>query len=160
MGRFYTVEITDGSILAADTDIDYFELTPADDKPIKLWGIFMHQDSDLGDANEEVLRWQVIRGHTVTGSGGTSPTPRPLNRSDAAAGFTAETLNETIATTGTTHVLHSSGWNIRVGLDFWWPPETMPEASQADTTLIVRQLSTADDDITGVQGTLYVEELG
>ncbi len=160
MGRMYTVEFSAASLLAADTDIDWFELTPATNKPLKLWGLFMNQTSDLGDANEESLTWQVIRGHTTSGSGGTSPTVRALDRSGATAGFTAEAVNDVVATVGTVHNLHTGGWNIRMEKEFWWLPELRPTVSAADTTIVIRQLDTVNDDLTGVSGTLYVEEEG
>lgn len=154
--RVYSVVFQAVAITASQ---DLFELTPADDKPVRLLGIFLAQNTDVGDAQDEILRWSVIRGHTTGGSGGTAPTPRPVSRSDAAAGFAAEVNNTTKATVGTTHVLHADGFNVRSGLQHWWTPETCPEASQADTTILVR-LETAPADSITFDGTLYVGELG
>ena len=158
MGRLYTVEFSGGSILTADGDIDWFELTVAANKPIALHGIAMSQTSDLGDAEEEVLQWQVIRGHATTGSGGVAPSIHPRSNNDAAAGFTAEGLNDVIASAGTAENGPVHGWNVRVPLDHFWTPETMPLADTG-SLLVVRQLAAAADDLTGVAGTLYVEEL-
>lgn len=154
--RVYTVVFQAVAITAAQ---DLFEITPADDKPVQLLGLFLAQNTDVGDAQDEILRWAVVRGHTTSGSGGTAPTPRAVKRSDPAAGFTAEVNNTTIASVGTTHTLHSDGFNVRVGEKAWWTPETMPEASQADTTIVVRLLSAPADSIT-FDGTLYVAEFG
>ncbi len=160
MGRVYVVSFDGGSILNADGDIDWFEITPADDKPIRLLGLFMSQTSDLGDTNEEVLTWKVLRGHTTSGSGGVTPTIDSIDPIDAAAGFTAEALNDVVASVATPDEGHTGGWNIRIPLEVFWTPETAMSASQANTIIVIRQIDTAADDLTGVSGTLYVEELG
>jgi len=154
--RIYTVEF---EAVAVTAQVDFFELTPADDKPIKIAGIFLSQSSDFGDAQDEGLRYRIIRGHTTSGSGGAAPTPRPLNRSEAAAGFTAETCNTTIASVGTTHNLHSDVFNVRVGLALWLPDGCEWQATQADTTLVVRLMAAPADSLT-MSGTLYVIEQG
>lgn len=154
--RVYTVTFQAVAVTASQ---DFFEITPADDKPVSLLGVFISQYSDFGDAQDETLSWSVIRGFTASGSSGTAPTPRPLNRSDAAAGFAAEVNNTSKATTGTTHLLHADSFNVRAGLAQWWTPETVPGASQADTTIVVR-LEVAPADSLTMNGTLYVAELG
>ncbi|MEQ1675071.1 MAG: hypothetical protein ABL876_00140 [Chitinophagaceae bacterium] len=153
--RLYTVSFTEVAVTAAQ---DLFEITPADDKPIAIHGLFFTQSTEIGDAQEEFIRFQVIRGHTTSGSGGTAPTPVPLNPNDTAAGFTAEVNNTTIASAGTTTVLHAGTFNERIGLELWLPPEVRWMASQANTTLVVRTGTTVADSVT-VSGTLYVEEL-
>jgi hypothetical protein len=155
--RIYTVVFAAVSVSAAQ---DAFEITPADDKPVELVGISFAQTGvgDVGDAAEELLRWSVIRGHTTSGSGGTSPTPRPVKRTDAAAGFAAEVNNTTIASVGTTVTLHEDAFNVRAGQTFWWPEGAEPEAAQGDTTIVVR-LAAPADAIT-LSGTLYVREAG
>jgi hypothetical protein len=154
--RIYTVEFEAQAVTAA---VDIFELTPADDRPIEVIGIFLSQSSDVGDAAEEILRYRVIRGHTTGGSGGAAPTPRPLNRSDTAAGFAAETLNTTIASAGSPINLHSDTFNVRTGLQLWLPDSCEWEATQGDTTLVVRLMAAPTDSLT-MSGTLYVREQG
>lgn len=154
--RVYTVEFEGTAVTA---QVDFFELTPADDKPVEIVGIFLSQSSDTGDAQDELLRYRVIRGHTVSGSGGTAPTPRPLDRSGAAAGFASEVLNTTIANTGTTVNLLSDSFNVRTGLQLWLPEGCEFGASQADTTIVVRLLAAPADSLT-MSGTLFVRELG
>src|SRR5690242_16165892 len=95
--RVYTVTF---QAVAITVSQDLFEITPADDKPVQFLGLFLAQNTDVGDAQDEILRWSVIRGFTTSGSGGSAPTPRPTKRSDAAAGFAAEVNNTTKATTG------------------------------------------------------------
>lgn len=154
--RTYCVEFEAVAVTAA---VDFFELTPADDKPIEILGIFLSQSSDTGDTAEEILRYRVIRGHTTSGSGGAAPTPRPLNRSDTAAGFTAETCNTTIASVGSTVNLHSDAFNIRTGLQLWLPDGCEWGATQGDTTLVVRLMAAPADSLT-MSGTLYCREQG
>lgn len=153
-GRTYTVIFSAVSVSAAQ---DLFEISPADDRPIELVGLSLGQTSDVADAAEEILQISVIRGHTTSGSGGTAPTPAALNPLDAAAGFTAEVNNTTVASAGTTQTLHTDVWNVRAGYLIWWPPEARPVATQGNTTIVIRQ--TAPADALTMSGTLYVREL-
>lgn len=154
--RVYTVEF---DAVAATVGVDFFELTPADDKPIEVLGLFILQSSDFGDTQEEILRYRVIRGHATSGSGGSATTPRPLNRSDAAAGFTAETMNTTGASAGSPINVHTDGFNVRSGLQLWLPEQCEWAVSQGDTLLVVRCMSTPADSLT-FSGTIYVREQG
>ena len=156
MDRVYTVEFEGIAVTAA---VDFFQLTPTDDKPIEVLGLFLGQSSDVGDAASEILRYRVIRGHATTGSGGAAPVPRPLNRSGVAAGFTALTNNTTIATVGTPLNLHSDTFHIANGEKLWLPEGCEWEASQADTTLVVRLMAAPTDSLT-MSGTMYVREQG
>lgn len=156
MGRKYSVAFEGQAVTVA---ADLFEITPADDKPCRILGMVLSQSSDTGDAAEEIIRFSMIRGHTVSGSGGASPTPAPLSASGAAAGFSAETCNTTAANTGTTVTLMADTFNIRSGYQVWFPPEAAPEVSQASTSLVVRMMAAPADSLT-MSGTLFVEELG
>lgn len=155
MGRFYTVTFNDVAVTASQ---DLFEIQPADDRPVKIWGLFLTQSTELADAAEEQLRVAIIRGHTTSGSGGSTATPAVINPLDTAAGFTAEVNNTTIASAGTGVTLHVMTWNVRSGLEMWWLPETGLIATQANTTIVVRLLAAPADSVS-VSGTLYVEEM-
>lgn len=154
--RIYTVSF---SAVAVTVAVDLFEISPADDKPVEIIGLFIGQSSDVGDTAAEILPYVVIRGHTTSGSGGTATTPRSLNRSDASVGFAAETCNTTAATAGTTHQLHADTFHIAAGEKLWLPEGTEWEASQADTTIVVRLAAAPADSLT-MSGTLYVREQG
>lgn len=156
MGRIYYIDIAPAAVTVA---ADVVEITPADDKPIVVHGFEIFQTTDLGDAQEEVIGLLWVRGHTTSGSGGSAPTPRPANPSDAAAGFTAETLNTTAASVGTTVNLARHGWNIRIPTPVTYTPEMRPMASQANTTLVLRMAAAPADSIT-ISGYVCVEELG
>lgn len=153
MARMYTVSFSAVAVTAAQ---DFFEITPADDKPVEIVGLFLGQTSDSGDAQDEQLQISIIRGFTSSGSGGSAPTPAPLKANDAAAGFTAEVNNTTVANTGTSVNLHQDAWNVRAGYSNWWIPDTEPHANQGNTTIVVR--TTAPADSITLSGTLYVRE--
>lgn len=155
MGIMYTVSFTAVASPAAIWDL--FELTPADDRPLLIHAIFLGQSTEFADAQEEQLAMRLIRGHTVSGSGGTATTPRPSFPNAAAASFTAETNNTTIANTGTTVDLHADTWQIRGPYPLIFTPEMRPMVNQGNTTLVLR--ASAPGDTITVSGTMYVEEL-
>ena len=155
MGRVYSVNFENVAVTAAQ---DFFEISPADDKPVKILGLFLCQSSDVGDAAEEMLRVQILRGHSTVRSRGSTQTPVPVDPNDPAAGFAAKVNNTTIASAGTAVILHSDSFNIRAGIQLFWTPETAPLANQGNTTIVVRLLANPADSLT-MGGTLYVEEL-
>ncbi len=163
IGRPYSVIFENVTITNSGGDQDLFELTPAAQKPVIITGLTLDNvggTADVGEAQEEMLRLAIIRGHATSGSGGSAPTPQPLLSSGAAAaGFTAEVNNTTIASAGTGVTLAALGWNVRIPLREFWPEEICLGASLTNTLLVVRLLSTVADDI-AVSGTLYVVEMG
>lgn len=161
MGRIYTVSVS-GTFTAAGTDADIFELTPADDKPIRLRGLILAQTSEVGDTAEEGIRVSIIRlPATVTsGSGGSAPTPAPVDSHLAAAGFTAEVNNTTVATTsGTAITVEEFAWNERISpIERWWPDEQFAPMAYQTEVIVVRFQTTVADDVS-VACTAYVEEI-
>lgn len=156
MGRMYSATFENVAVSAAQ---DFFELSPADDKPICIHAVFLSQSTELGDAAEEQLRLEIIRGFTVSGSGGSTFTPVPLNPNDAASGVTnVEINNTTVANTGTGSVMHADTFNVRAGWVYLPTPECRIYASQGNTTIVVRLLAAPADSVT-MGGTIYFEEL-
>ena len=157
LGRLYTVAFAAQTLAAASGDYDLFEFVPATNKLIVIEAIYVKNvGADVKDAEEEMLRYAIVRGNTTSGSGGAAPTPAPVLASDAAAGFTAETMNTTPASTaGTT--IHEDGWNVRVGLEYVPPPEHRIPCSAAESRICLRSPTTAADDIT-LSGTAYIRE--
>lgn len=153
-GRTYAVTFNAVAVTAAS---DLFELTPADDKPIEIVGIELGQTTEFGDAADETLGLQIIRGFTASGSGGSSATPTPTSPNAAAAGFTAEVNNTTVANTGTTTTLLSTAFNVRAGYLNYFPADARPRAGQGNTTIVLRM--TAPADSVTMNGTIYVREL-
>jgi len=162
MGRIYYHTFENASITNANGDYDLFYIAPADDKPVALWELELYVISELGDAAEEWLRLQVIRGFTSVGSGGTSvtlsATPRQ-NLADADPAVTLRYNDSTVATTGTTQILWGGGMNVRAGLDKVWLPETRPWCTQGQSSILVRLMAAVTDDVT-MSGTLTFEEFG
>lgn len=156
MGRLYWVDLPPIAVTVA---VDLVELTPADDKPIRVLETHILQTTELGDAAEEIIGLLWVRGHTTSGSGGSTSTPRPNNRTEVAAGFTAEIFNTTAASAGTTNNLTRTGWNVRIPTSEIRAPERGPSASQADTTLVLRLAAAPADSVT-ISGCLLIEEEG
>ena len=155
MGRVYLAQFENVAVTVAQ---DFFEVTPAANKPMVIHGYGLHQTTDTGDTAEEILRISLVRGHTTSGSGGSTVTPALLNSSaDTASGdTTVEINNTTIASTaGTTLYVH--GMNIRAGLEVWFPPEARPGVSAADTTVVLRLLAAPADSLT-MGGWIVFEE--
>lgn len=160
-GRIYTVVFDNVAVTAAQ---DLFELNPAADKPIRIIGLVCGQTNRVGDANEDMLRWSIVRmtGGTLTsGSGGTAPTPTAVNPGDGAAGFTAEANNTTQAsTTGTTVTAHVDTFNTRVGLQYFPIPEMQISGIDSSATgILVVRLLEAPSASTTFSATVWVEEL-
>jgi len=168
MGRMYTVGFENVSVSAAQ---EFFVVIPAANKPCKLHAIILGNSggqtgagSAVGDAQEEDLRILVRRYTTATitaASGGTTPTPQPLDENDAAAGFTSRVNGTTLTTTsGASQDLHFDGWNIRVPFVIWFTPETRPRVQNTATgSCLVVRLVGAPVDAIKMSGTIYVEEL-
>ena len=155
-GRFYPV--TWDAATAVTTAIDIFEILPADDKPVFLDELTIWQTSDFKDAEDEILQIQVIIGYTTSGSGGASATVGRLHAGEAAASFTAECRNTTLATTGTPYIVHADGWNVRAPY-IWTPtPDWQPFGTQA-APLYVR-LPVAPADSLTMNAMVKLRELG
>lgn len=157
VGRIYTVEFENVTMALADGDQDVFEFDPAAEKPIELVGLELWATSELQEAQEEWLRLRIIAGHATSGSTpASSPTPRPVEDGYAAAGFTAEVGNETIASTGTAINHASMAMNVRTGFERFWPEGSGFRVRGANL-LVVRLMAAPVDDLT-MNGTAYLSE--
>src|SRR5574343_189722 len=114
MGRIYTVAFNNVAITAIQ---DLFEIVAPADAVVMIHDIHLSQNTDVGDAAEEVLRIELTSGHTTSGSGGSAPTAIPRNIGQAAFGGTVEVNNTTQASAGTIVTHYVWNWNIRVGCD-------------------------------------------
>lgn len=153
-GRMYTITIS--GVASPAAAFDFAEFSPATNKPIRVRRIRIAQTSEP-TTEEEQLAITVIRGHTTSGSGGdTTPDGGVLSPGDTAAGFTAETMNTTIASAGTAVNLVEDAWNTRAGYDMAFAPEEAPECING-VLLVIR--SGAPADAVTIRGTIWVEEL-
>lgn len=156
--RMYTNVL---SLTAYTVQIDIHDIAPADDKPVTLHALSISQSTELGDAQEEQLGIQIVRGLATVGSGGSSYTPVPMNPSDTAAGATCRTGDTTIAVVGggSTNIIHADTWNVRGPYLFVWTPEMRPVVTQGQTRIVVRLTGAPADSIT-IGSTLYFSEAG
>ena len=155
MSRIYTIPIAPAGLTAVQ---DLWAIVSGTNRPTRLAGLHIFQTSDVGDAAEEIVRLRIRSGQTTVGSGGTAPTPIPVNATDAAAQFTARINDTTQATAGTIVVHAEMGWNIRVDRDFWLPPSYTFDFTGARRWTI--EIPTAPADSLTLGGTLWVEEFG
>lgn len=155
MGRLYSLTFSAVAVTAAQ---DLFELVPATDKPIRIHEIRVGQTSDAGDAQDELLQINIIRGYTSSGSGGTATlTPNALDQNDAACGITnAEINNTTQASGGSPVTLLTDAFNVRSGWLYMPTPETRPRIA-AGTRVVVT--ITAPADSLTMSGTIIFEEM-
>jgi hypothetical protein len=160
MGRMYTATFDLTAVTAAI--FDFFEFTPADDKPIILHAVYIGQTTEIADAQEEQMEWTIRRGGTgmSSGSGGIAAANGVgLDPSYAASGFTFEAMNTTEATFTAGVEVHHDSFNVRTGLQYIPTPEMRTQCSQLNGGFVVRCESTPVDSISFV-GTAYIEELG
>ena len=158
VGRLYSVSFAATAETAA---FDAFELTPADDKPIRIHSVYISQNTDFGDAQDELITVTFNRGGTgmTSGSGGSAPTAIPLTSSaETAAGCTAEVLNTTQASFTSGVVVHRDAFNVRAGYQYRPTPEERIGVSQANGGFTV-SIQAPADSISFI-GTLIFEELG
>jgi hypothetical protein len=153
----YTVSFDQQTIATASGDYDLFELAAADDKPIAIVGLLLANKSEIGDAQDEMMAYSVVRGNATTGNG-TSTTPRPLDSADQAASFTAKTVGATLASAGIPITLLADTFNVRAGLNLTLPEIMRPVMRQGDGFMCVRLTTAVTDDLT-LSGTLWVMEL-
>jgi hypothetical protein len=151
MGRIYTVVVNAASPAAV---FDLAELNPNSAKPIRLRRLTIGQSSDT---DTEVLGVSIIRAHSTSGSGGTAPTPRPLNSNTPAAGFGAEVMNTTQAIGGSPVVLAEAAFHVANGIDLAFSDEEAPEAVNGERLVVA--MSAPADALT-MRATLWVEECG
>lgn len=157
MRGVYTVSFDQQTIAAASGDYDFFEITPADDRPCELVALDIGNKSEIGDAQEEFVAWGIFTDNTTSGNG-TSTTGVQVDPRDANPGFTAETVASTPASAGTAVRVWCSTFNLRSGLFIVLPELIRPKVDQADTMMCVRLLTALADDAT-FSGTAFIREL-
>lgn len=123
MSRLYSC-IFDAVAITAVQDI--FAIVAPAAATVRLHQLDLFQTTDLGDAQEEVLRLRIRQGQTSAGSVGAAGTIVPQDVDDSASGSTLRTNDTTQANTGTIVVDEIFGWNIRVPLTRIWTPECRP----------------------------------
>ncbi len=146
------------SAVAVTAAQDVFEITSPSTKRVRIHDIRLGQYSDAGDAQAEILSVLIIRGYTVSGSGGSSVTPaNVISDSVKVAASTVEANNTTVANTGTAVTLLADAWNVQAGA--WIAPvlDRTAFVIGPSTRLVVR--ITAPADSLTMNGTMIFEEL-
>lgn len=147
------------SAQAVTTATDLFEITPAADRAVVVYGLSLGQTTDLGDAAEEVLMIGIYRDCTA-GSGGTANTEYIYNNTAVGVTNTAATRSLGTASTGGT-LIDIIPWNIRVPLQ-WIPiPEMRPKFSNiaAEGPVSTFRLIAAPADSITLSACLYWTEI-
>jgi len=157
MGRKYVANFAAVAITALQ---DLFEIAAPSTAPVIVHGWEILQTSDLGDAMEEVLRIETVRGvgSTTTGNG-SAASPQPIDDGDSAVGSTVKVNSTTrmVAGSGSLENLEQHGWNVRVPMIMLYPPELRPVIKpSARWTLSV---PTNPNDSLTCSGTVWFEEL-
>lgn len=148
----YSTSFTDVAVTAAQ---DLFELTAPADAIIVLHSCYISQNTDYGDAASEGLTINVTR-YSTSGSGGSTPTPRPMEVGMPASGATSEANNTSQG--GTPVVVHSEAFNVQAGWQYRPTPEERIVCSAGD--IIAIELPSAPADSLTMSGTLYFDEIG
>lgn len=154
MSGIYTAVFNNVAITAIQ---DLFEIVAASDAVVLIHDIHLSQNTDVGDAAEEVLRIELTSGHSTSGSGGSAPTAIPRNIGQAAFGGTVEVNNTTQASSGTIVTHYVWNWNIRVGFDKIFTPETRPRIAPSGRMCL--ELPAAPADSITASGSITFEEV-
>lgn len=161
----YTATFSGITLTSAGGTQDLFELVPNATTRLRILEVELGQYTDFGDAQAEIVSLLIMRGHTTSGSGGSSVTPGNLDPYSRASVTTVERNNTTLATGGSPVTLLASTWHIQAGF-LWRPPEDPKLIAhrrqiivQPSQRLVVRMNSALADDVTA-NGTVTFEEIG
>ena len=152
----YAVPIASTASAAA---IDWVEVRPAAGRTVRLVELRVSQSTEVGDAQEEMIRWFIKRGSSgiTSGSGGSTPTPTPMATGYTAA-FAVETVNTTQAVVGggTLITVAMDPFNVRTGLLYVPLPEARFQVTNQEY-LIAGMAAAPGDSITW-EGVAFFEE--
>jgi hypothetical protein len=158
MGRKYSIAFDNVTCTTANGDYDIFSILPAVGKHVRIHSIKLDNLQVVQDANEEMLRITVVRGHTTAPSGGTAATANPLHPDDAADAATCRYMDGTIASAGTAVTLAAFGWNVRMPFREVFTPEERPYCKNAEY-IVVRLMAAPAATDPELSGTLVFEEV-
>ncbi len=118
------------------------------------WGC---TDTSLATGQNIETRGRILPATVTPGSGGSTPTPRPLDPGDAAATFTAH-ANDTSKTTtnGTAEIVDEDGSHLYGGYSYSFPAPPLVGPTSA---FVFELLSTVSGTV-HLSGRVEVEELG
>ena len=141
--------------------VDIWELLAAADNVIIIHAFELMQTLDVGDAAEEIIHLETVRGvAAAAGTGGTDPAMEPLEDGFAAPGAVAGAHNTTRLTAGggSLDELEIFGWNVRIPLEKIWTPETRPVITPGDFWTLA--MPAAPTDSLTLASKIIWEEIG
>jgi hypothetical protein len=150
-GRIYSVSFADVSVSA---DQDLIAVYSGSNKAFKVHSVTIGQKTATAVGNLSVTLKRLTS--LTAGSGGSTPTPVPMNPGDAAATITAH-ANDTTQATGTAVILGADDINVINGWLYMPPAEDRPVIG-LNSALVV-SLNTAPGSAETFSGTAVVEEL-
>lgn len=155
MARRYTVTFEGVTVTAAQDLVTIFGGAGKTCRIIRQW--WGCADTTLATGQNLSVRGRVMPATVTPGSGGSTPTPRPLDGGDAAATFTAH-ANDTSKTSssGTVRIVEENGSHLFAGYALSFPAPPIVEVSVA---YVFELLSTVSGSIT-LSGGVEVEEIG
>ena len=142
---------------------DLFEFKAPAAASCILHGFNISQNTELGDAQEEMVRLTTNRGSgaVTSGSGGSTAAIAPIVRTHPAFGGTIEINNTTKLAVGSgtlTTDLEVYNWNVRIPLLQLWTPEIRPIILGGEYWTLECETTVADT--VTFDGTLWFEVLG
>lgn len=155
MPRTYNVSFEQVTVSAAQ---DLVQIKGAAGKSVRILEVNISEiDSSPAPAQMLSLRCRFLPATVTDGSGGSAPTPRPMDPGDAAASFTALANNTAKATTsGTAAVLREDGCHIFSGYQYPFP---RPPVVGPSESFVFELLSTVVGGVK-LSGSVTVEEMG
>lgn len=153
MGRLYSATFES---IAVTVEQDFFNLLVPADMCVAVHSLVLSQSSDAGDSESEQLNVLIHRGSTA-GTGGTTPTPAPMELGDAVSTVTVRANDVTTQSTEGAQI-HAECFNVMAGLSIVWTPETRPIISPSGRLVVLLQVAPSDE--LTMSGTIYFEEIG
>jgi len=158
MGQIYDAIFQNIAVTALQ---DFFEILAPTDATVIVHAWEIYQTSDVGDAEEEILRIETVRGlGSTTGSGGATITPEAKEEGFVNPGSVVKRNNTTrmVAGGGSLEILETFGFNNRIPLEKIYTPELRPIVSGADFWTL--SLPVGPSDSLTMSGKISFEELG
>lgn len=154
MARVYTVSMDAVAVSAAQ---DLFTLLCSSTVPIEIHSVVMSQKTLTAWEAKDITFKRVPA--TVTVTGGTSVTPRPMLPNDTASAVTATINNTTLATsTGTIVTEYADDFNFLNGF-YWSPAGNDDRIIIAPSSAFTVRLGTGPSGSMTVSGTVTFAEL-
>lgn len=154
----YTVTFSAVAVSAAQ---DLFEIVAPANARLLIHEIRVGQYSDFGDAQSEILSIKIVRGDTVSGSGGSTATPRSIEPWGGTSAVTSVEINNTTVANTSGVDLIADTFNVAAG--WWWDAA---DRDKKHMRIGVEKLArlcvriTAPADALTMNGTLVYEEVG